>query len=158
MVDTHHSYRARMVRSVAPSAPDEALTACSIEESTLARGPMTNGHRRQRRVGYTSSRLRNPANVGPPWVQEWLTEHQDAPAESLKQASFVADTPGGKVARAVVPMVMEASCIRCHGDRRDMPPELARTLQERYPADAGFGYQLGELRGVMWSEVPVAER
>ncbi|HBD19390.1 MAG TPA: hypothetical protein DC063_04395 [Arenimonas sp.] len=49
---------------------------------------------------------------------------------------------------------VEAACLMCHGD--NIAPEIATRLAEHYPQDRATGFREGDLRGLIWAEVPLA--
>jgi hypothetical protein len=102
------------------------------------------------KVGRSSTKLRNPQNAGPDWVQEYLAE---------QDGKLAVDVPGlseieGDTARVAKPIGIQSTCLSCHGTEVD--PSVKSMLEERYPEDKAVGYREGELRGVIWAEVPVA--
>jgi hypothetical protein len=106
------------------------------------------------RVGRSSLKLRNPANAGPGWVQDWLRAHDAEPAASIEPLRLIVDTPEGKVARVALPVAVGAPCMVCHGPSETIPAEIRTVLDERYPDDAATGYAAGALRGAIWAEAP----
>ena len=104
------------------------------------------------RVGRSSLRLRNPENAGPDWVREWLEARGEGPAEGVAPASGVSDG----VARFVAPIAIEGPCLACHGPPADIDEGVREVIEARYPRDRATGYALGDLRGAIWAEVPVA--
>ena len=40
----------------------------------------------------------------------------------------------------------------CHGD--NIAPEIAARIAEHYPQDRATGFSEGDLRGLIWAEVP----
>jgi len=40
-------------------------------------------------------------------------------------------------------------CLTCHGQPKDIPNDVASTLNELYPYDKAIGYKLGEIRGAI---------
>ena len=61
--------------------------------------------------------------------------------------------PDGTLA-ALIPIHAIRSCLKCHGSSSDIPPEIAKTLEELYPDDDATGFESGELHGWFWVEVP----
>ena len=101
------------------------------------------------RVGRASLKLRNPNNAGPQWVQDYLKSQEGKIAVDVHGLSEVV----GDTARVARPITVQASCLSCHGERVDA--SIQPLLAERYPDDKATGYHEGELRGVVWAEVPV---
>lgn len=106
-------------------------------------------------IGRSSLRLRNPADAPPPWVADWLKQQGERKAEGVQGIRTIVDTGGGKVARVLRPIAIEAPCLACHG--KELAPEVKTALAAKYPSDAATGYELGDLRGALWGELPVKD-
>lgn len=132
--------------------PGAAMTACSDEAQGLT--AQVRGESGAR-VGRASSKLRNPTNGGPDWVQAWLTANEGKPGAEAALSSEVTTTPEGRFARVIRPITVEAGCLTCHGDPAAIPPPVKEQLAARYPQDAATGYKVGDLRGALWAELPV---
>lgn len=140
--------KARVVEELGRGGPAAAVKVCSAEAPALAaKIEAETGVK----VGRSSTKLRNPANAGPDWVQAWLAANAGRPAAEVPPYEAVVD---GK-ARVIRPIAVEAVCLGCHGAVEAQPPELRAELAARYPKDAATGYALGDLRGALWAEVAV---
>lgn len=106
-------------------------------------------------IGRSSLRLRNPADAPPPWVAEWLRAQGERKAEGVVGVRTVAEVDGKKVARVLKPIAIEARCLNCHG--KELAPEVKQALAAKYPSDAATGYELGDLRGALWAELPLTQ-
>lgn len=103
-------------------------------------------------VGRTAARLRNPNNAPVPW--------QVAVLESFQQQVDAGKSPGdlvhverdGGSLRLARGIALEAPCQTCHGTHIADP--IREAIAARYPADAATGFSEGDLRGVIWAEVP----
>jgi len=42
-----------------------------------------------------------------------------------------------------------ATCLKCHGDKEEITPEVQKIIRTKYPNDLATGYHQGDLRG-MW--------
>lgn len=104
------------------------------------------------RVGRASLRLRNPASAPPAWVAEWLRRQGERPAAGVEGFSDV----DPRRARVILPIAVEPLCVTCHGPRERLAPEIRLRLSRHYPADRAVGYRVGDLRGALWAEAPVA--
>ncbi len=96
-----------------------------------------------------SDMARNPANQADATELEalrWFRDHPRARERMVKVEP--AGRPGFYFYAA--PIRIEAYCLACHGDVNKAPA----AIRERY--DAGFGYKVGELRGVLGIRLPSA--
>lgn len=124
--------------------PEAAIKACKLKAPEIADALSTNGVR----MGRTSERLRNPANVGPQWVGPILDAYRlDA---SNRQPRTVA--LGGSRSGYVEPIIVQPLCLTCHG--QGLAPAISSRISQAYPQDQAVGYQVGDLRGVFWVEFP----
>jgi hypothetical protein len=73
------------------------------------------------------------------------------PTDEIRQ-----DKVDGKpVFRYVRPIVMAPSCIVCHGERKSLPEDVVKALEEKYPEDKALGYKAGDFRGLTSAVIPV---
>lgn len=138
--------KARVVEEMGKGGPVAAVTVCNAEAPALA---ATIQSETGVTLGRSSLRLRNPANVPPPWVQQWLVAQGERSAASTLPMAMVVE---GK-ARVIKPIGVEAPCLACHGGA--LAPEVKVELARRYPKDVATGYVVGDLRGALWAEAAV---
>ena len=124
--------------------PAGAIEVCNSQAPAIARAVATEYGVR---IGRTSYRLRNPANVPPPWAEE-LVERR------VEQPTWLAG-PGGRLA-GLLPIRLKPECGMCHGPMEEIDPEVRAALAERYPHDAATGFHPGDLRGWFWVEAKPA--
>lgn len=101
-------------------------------------------------VARTSHRLRNPENVPPEWARA-IVEH--AAGTKVDEASQHVVDLGDRIG-VLRPIGTLGMCTTCHGDEAAMEPELRALIAESYPEDEATGFEVGDLRGWMWAEVP----
>lgn len=145
--------KTQLVGTLKASGPLAAADMCSTSAQGLTEGVEAETHAK---LGRSSLRLRNSANAAPDWVSEWLSAQGERPFEGVEGIARVEDTPGGRVARVLVPVGIDEPCLQCHGPVDGMQAEVRELLAERFPDDAAIGYAVGELRGALWSQVAVA--
>ncbi|MCG6948224.1 MAG: DUF3365 domain-containing protein [Acidobacteria bacterium] len=100
------------------------------------------------KIGRTSYRLRNPANVAPKWAEEYVSELVDDP-------TFVAG-PNGELG-ALLPIRLKAECQMCHGPAEEIDDGVMAAISDVYPNDLATGFVEGDLRGWFWVEAPPGE-
>ncbi len=143
----------RLVGALTEDGPPTAAELCSTEAHVITDGANARG---RALAGRSSLRLRNPNNLGPDWVQAWLRDQGERKAEGLAPVRRIDAVGNTQLARVLIPLAIEAPCLTCHGPKSQLDPEVVITLAERYPDDQATGYALGDLRGVLWAEVPVS--
>ena len=106
-------------------------------------------------LGWTSLRLRDPKNAAPDWVAAWLTSQGQSPESSAAPVGRIDQTPSGPMARVIVPIAEEASCLACHGAPDSFSPDLKAALASAWPEDKATGFAVGDLAGAVWGEGPI---
>jgi hypothetical protein len=127
--------------------PLEAMGACQLEAPEIATALSQNGIR----LGRTSHRLRNPANSPPDWVSPILDDYLANPSGRMPKTVSL---PNGR-SGYVEPIFVQPLCLTCHGTT--IAPPVAARIRELYPADEAIGFEVGDLRGVFWVDLPVSE-
>jgi len=127
--------------------PIEAIGACRIRAPEIARALSRDGVR----VGRSSHRLRNPENVAPEWAAPIL---DDLLADPENRAPRVASLPDGRIGY-VEAIELKPLCATCHGV--ELAPALAARIEALYPEDRAVGFEVGDLRGIFWVEMPARE-
>lgn len=144
--------KAKLQAAMKDGGPTKAIDVCAAEAPKLyAQLRKETGVT----VGRASLRQRSEADAPPPWVAEWLKAQGERKAEGVSGVRAVVDgASGGRVARVLRPVAIEAPCLACHGDPTTLAPEVKTLLAAKYPKDAATGYALGDLRGALWAERP----
>ena len=127
--------------------PDEAVAACQMKAPAIAAVQSVDGVR----VGRTSDRLRNPANVSPNWVKPILDAYLAAEGDWAPRTVDLPEERRGYVE----PIVMQPLCVQCHGSQ--IAPDVAERIETLYPNDEATGFEVGDLRGVFYVEYPNLE-
>lgn len=127
--------------------PVHAVGACNVKAPAIADAHSQGGVT----VGRASHRLRNPSNAAPGWVEPILAAYV---AAATTRAPKTVTLTGGR-SGYVEPIVLKPLCVTCHG--KALAPDVAARIDELYPADAATGFDVGDLRGVWWVELPAAQ-
>jgi hypothetical protein len=126
----------------------QSIAACQVRAPEIAQSLTGEGVR----VGRTSHRLRNPANVAPDWVAPALDGYLQNPEDRAAKTVALDNNRVGYVE----PIITQALCINCHGE--EIARDVAESIHMLYPADRATGFRIGELRGVFWVEYPAQAR
>lgn len=124
--------------------PAEAIRVCRVKAPGIADALSVDGVR----MGRSSHKLRNPANMAPDWVGPIMQAYLDD-ASSREPRAVKLD---GNRWSYVEPIVAQPLCLTCHGS--ELAPEVAAQISELYPEDMATGFEAGDLRGVFWLEFP----
>ena len=126
----------------APRIADEVMAAHGVRLGRVA----------------VAGRNRNPGNAHGGWQGELLDSFQQAVdtggAPEAQMAVIRDQVPAGVELRMARGIRVEAACLMCHGD--NIAPPIAERLAALYPEDRATGFLEGDLRGLVWVEVPAA--
>ncbi|MCC6215872.1 MAG: DUF3365 domain-containing protein [Polyangiaceae bacterium] len=138
----------RLQQAMQAGGPAAGIDVCADEAAKLTAGVAS---ARGVTLGRTSHRLRNPAASAPrPWLRAYLDEVSSRPAAEARPAVF--DLGSSLGIAEVLPT--QALCLACHGDPAKLSPEVSARLRARYPDDRAVGFAEGDVRGVVWVEIP----
>lgn len=97
-----------------------------------------------------SDRPRNPDNQADHDELEAMAWFRANP-KAEERLTEIIGKDGSPYYHYTTPIRVEASCLKCHGERAAAPATVANQY------DTAYGYQLGDLRGLMSIKLPVAE-
>ncbi len=140
-----------LVIAMQKGGPETALHACAQDAQRIS-GAVGNA---RLRVGRSTLRLRNPKNEeAPGWVKEWLKKTGERKAEGVAGVAEVVDG----TAHFLKPLALGGLCLSCHGESKNQTKKMQEILANRYPEDKALGYEVGDLRGVIWAEYDVTPK
>jgi hypothetical protein len=149
--------RQTLSAAVAEGGPVAAVGVCHDDAPRLAAQAAAAHGVRLGRVG-VAGRERNPAHVAEGWQADALARITAAVAGGAPAAQQVVvmreGLPDGVALRMARGIETEPACLACHGSQ--IGPEVAAVLAEHYPRDRATGFVVGDLRGLLWVEVPAA--
>ncbi len=122
------------------SGVDEAIAACNTAAPAIASSLSVGGVR----MGRSSHKLRNPANVAPDWVAPAIADYLAGETQPV-----TVELDSGRHGY-IEPIVMQPLCLTCHG--QELQPDVEAKLAQLYPEDEATGFAAGEFRGVFWVE------
>ncbi|MCK7482117.1 MAG: DUF3365 domain-containing protein [Candidatus Moduliflexus flocculans] len=98
-----------------------------------------------------SLRYRNPANEPDTSEGRILESFDRLPAEARPAAEHwdVVREDGGEALRYLKPVVANALCLTCHGEKAKIPPAVQAVLAREYPNDRATGFSVGDVRGAV---------
>jgi len=119
--------------------PAHALSRISRDFPNWSKSGMT--------FNNVSDRPRNPDNQADADELEDMAWFRANP-KAEDRLNEVRNTSGGSFYHYVAPVWIEPYCLKCHGEREDAPPSIAKNY------DAAYGYKVGELRGLVSIRMP----
>ncbi len=149
------SLRDRLQAAMQEGGPVAAAEVCHAEAPAIAATVMRKHGVRLGRVALPG-RHRNPDQAAQDWQLDALQAFQQAVNDGAPAAAQVRvyrdDLPAGVALRMIRGIATEPVCTTCHGTH--IAPEVRATIARHYPADGATGFEVGDLRGALWVEVP----
>lgn len=101
-----------------------------------------------------STRARNAANRPDEWERARLLEWETAVREGKTVPESAQMTTSGGDFRLLTPIRVQAMCLTCHGNEKQIPAPVRDLLHQHYPQDVATGYRNGDLRGAFSVVIP----
>lgn len=135
-----------LMKAIQEGGPVEAVRFCNTKALSLTDSYSLKYNTEVKRV---SDRNRNVANA--PTEQEPLVidDYRQLIKDGKPLSPKVAIDGDGRK-NFYAPIVTGGMCLTCHGDEKNMQPELVQAIDSLYPSDAAKGFKVDELRGI-WS-------
>ena len=132
----------KLMAAMAEGGPESAIEICQKEALEITQRV---SQEQGLKIGRTGVRLRNPNNQPPAWAKSMTDARVDEPTFKLLN---------NDTAVALLPIKLQPQCLMCHGPEEQIIPSVKEKLATLYPDDAATGFQMGELRGWFWIEMP----
>jgi hypothetical protein len=104
-----------------------------------------------------SLKLRNSLNRPDKFEKKHLKMFDRLRAENqpVEEYSEVVGAGDKRMLRYMKPVIIQESCLKCHGDSSQIPAEVRKILFEKYPKDKATGYKIGDVRGAISVRIPL---
>ncbi|MEO5560379.1 MAG: DUF3365 domain-containing protein [Dokdonella sp.] len=150
--------RQALQKEIAEKGVAAAVDFCRAEAPVIATAVMAEHDVRLGRVAL-QGRNRNPANAPGGWQAAALSQFRMSFEQGVAAADLVFvqrdHLPADTQLRLLRGIAMERPCLACHG--HDIAPPVAHAIARNYPDDGATGFEMGDLRGALWVEVPAAK-
>lgn len=147
--------RGTLQAAMAEGGPVAAIDVCGTDAPRIADAVMAEHGVRLGRVAMPG-RNRNPAQAAGDWQLATLEHFQQAVAAgalAAEQVAVVRDGLADGIAlRMMRGIATEPGCLACHGTQ--VAPDIRDAIAQRYADDGATGFEVGDLRGALWVEVP----
>jgi hypothetical protein len=133
--------------------PTGAIDVCYRDAPAIAADVMAEQGVRLGRMS-VPGRNRNPEQDASGWQVDVLDAFSRAVAAGAPAGEqiHVARDESTNVLRFARGIETEPVCLACHG--ATIAPAVEAAIAERYPDDRAVGFAIGDLRGLLWVEVP----
>ena len=104
-----------------------------------------------------SLRRRNPGNEPDAYERRVLESFDRLPAEARSGAEHweLVREDGREALRYLKPLVANAMCLTCHGEKPRIPPAVLAVIAREYPDDRATGFSAGDVRGAVSVRIPL---
>lgn len=150
MTEFSQTLRTTLTDTIARDGVVAAIAVCAKEAPAIAAKV---GQAHGVRIGRTSHRARNPANAPDHWQRGALERFSLSVAQGRRPETLshrAVELGRAQFARGIP---VEAACLACHGPKESLAEGVAEALAKQYPLDQATGFQVGDLRGLLWVEV-----
>jgi hypothetical protein len=147
--------RGLLMRELETGGLEGAVAVCSTKaQARTAEYRRTFGNDVRR----VSLRRRNPANEPDAYERRVLESFDRLPAEARPAAEHweVVREDGREALRYLKPVVANAMCLTCHGEKAKIPPAVQAVVAREYPDDHATGFSVGDVRGAVSVRIPLA--
>lgn len=155
--DFSRQLRSALQGQLQTGGPEAAVEFCHTQAPLIATQVAQTHGVRLGRVA-VPGRNRNPAHEPQGWQRDTLAAFQaavDAGESAAAQVSVQREgLPAGVALRMMRGIAVEPPCLACHG--RSVAPPVAAAIARHYPQDRATGFDVGDLRGALWVEVPAS--
>lgn len=138
--------KTNLVSAMQNGGPAQAVQFCNTKAM-----PLTNSYSEKyfTEVKRVSDRNRNPANAPNQKELEVINDFKRTLEAGQPLSPKISIDAEGKK-NYYAPIFTGGVCLTCHGNPKNMQPELVTVIDSLYPEDKAKGYGIDELRGI-WS-------
>ncbi len=138
--------KSNLMAAMKNGGPVSAVSFCNMNAMELTKIYSEKYNTEVRRV---SDRNRNEANQPDKMEMEVIADFKNSIEQKQPLSPKVAiDAEGRK--HYYAPIFTGGPCLSCHGDPKNMQPELLSAIDSLYPSDKARDFKIDELRGI-WS-------
>lgn len=135
-----------LVKAMQEGGPVNAVRFCNTQALPITGSYSLKYNTEVKRV---SDRNRNADNKPNELEQAVMDDYREMMASGKPLSPKVAIDGDGRK-NFYAPIITGGVCLTCHGDEKNMQPELVAVIDSLYPNDAAKGFKVDELRGI-WS-------
>lgn len=130
-----------LTKSMGENGPVKSIYVCKQRAPEIAKAV---SEETGVRIGRTSFQLRNDKNLAPAWASSFVSDK----IEKSVEVELPNDGLG-----VLLPIRLKAACTVCHGNDKQINPDVKLAIASNYPNDAATGFAEGDIRGYFWIEV-----
>lgn len=145
IIQMRNELAASLIQSDMTITPDIFKNVCGA----VKKRAMELAKKENVRIRHAAIKNRNPAHAATEEETEFhqaFLEHPDM--EDIRNET---ELDGKRYKRYIRPIYVEQACLACHGEKEKRPD----FIKKKYPDDKAFGFEAGDLRGIIEVMVPV---
>ena len=149
-VDFMKELKGILIEQIQTGGVVQAVAVCSDTAQVLS-----NEFGRERGVYIKRVSLKNRNEINHPddfekrVLREFEFLHQNNELNNETEFAEIITEGNYKYLRYLKPILIQAECLNCHGNKSEMMPEVRNLVAQKYPKDEATGYKTGELRGAI---------
>ena len=129
-----------------------AMAFCSHEAEKLTK-EVNSKLPKNATVRRTTLKTRNPNNKADALdkaVMEQMIVDMNKTTQNIEKPIMVETINSYRLYK---PLIIKPVCLKCHGNKEQITPEIQKMINKNYTKDMATGFKLGDLRGVIVSEI-----
>ena len=138
--------KANLMKAISEGGPAHAVSFCNTRALEITQ---SFSEKYSTEVKRASDRNRNPKNGANEQEMAVIKDYVQALKDGTPALPKVAIDEEGKK-HYYAPIFTGGVCLTCHGNPKNLQPELVSVIDSLYPNDKAKGYAVDELRGI-WS-------
>jgi hypothetical protein len=138
-----------LMKNMKEGGPLKAVSVCSDTASDLTRIYSAKLKIKIKRISYKNRNIKNfPDKFEKEALNKFAELYSQNELNTETEIIKKVNVNGKEVVRYIKPIIIEAPCLNCHGDR-EILPEVSERIKQKYPNDKATGYKIGDLRGAI---------
>lgn len=142
--------RSILLKEIQTNGLPAAVSVCSDTAQILTKNIGLSKGIYIKRVSFNN---RNPNDYPDEFEAKALKYFEDMKANGKLNDSTeyieINESNGIKSVRYLKPILIQAPCLNCHGQKENIIPEVMAIIDQKYPNDKATGYNLKDLRGAI---------
>jgi len=144
------SLKSVLVKEMQTKGIVSAVSVCSDTAQLLT---VNYGFSKGIYIKRVSLKYRNPKNAPDGFESKGLNHfrqlHVEGKLDSKTEFFEIVNSDGVNSVRYMKPIIVQASCLSCHGVSEQISAEVKTIIQNKYPDDKATGYYMDDLRGAV---------
>ena len=146
------SLKSELMSAINAGGFDNAVSVCEERAPLIAASQVSEGWS----INRVSVKNRSTKNLADQHQLQILKNFSDTTLQLTYFDEWIT-TDTGRSYYYYKPIYVGKLCLKCHGQIKEIAPEVKTVIKEKYPDDKAFGYREGDLRGMFVVKVSAPE-